>query len=117
MYMYVHIFYYCSIYWSDTSLRDFKLNSTEYEIYPAHKCYSESMERSLQTIMKVSSKSLNYLPICFSNSMADSMFTLNLERTLELISFIFISIFISDGFKKTSVLSTSHVTIQGTCWK
>ena len=33
--------------------------------------YSESRERPIQTIMKVSSKSLNYLPIFFSNSMVD----------------------------------------------
>ena len=33
--------------------------------------YSESRERPIQTIMKVSSKSFNYLPIFFSNSMVD----------------------------------------------
>ena len=33
--------------------------------------YSESRERSIQNIMKVSSKSLNYLLIFFSNSMVD----------------------------------------------
>ena len=33
--------------------------------------YSESRERPIQTIMKVSSKPLNYLPIFFSNSTVD----------------------------------------------
>ena len=33
--------------------------------------YSESRETSIQAIMEVSSKSLNYLPIFFSNSMVD----------------------------------------------
>ena len=33
--------------------------------------YSESRERPIQTIIKVSSKSLNYLQIFFSNSMVD----------------------------------------------
>ena len=34
-------------------------------------CYSESMERPIQAIMKVSSKPRIYLPIFFSNSMVD----------------------------------------------
>ena len=33
--------------------------------------YSESRESPIQIIMRVSSKSLNYLPIFFSNSMVD----------------------------------------------
>ena len=33
--------------------------------------YSESRERSIQTRVKFSLKSLNYLPIFFSNSMVD----------------------------------------------
>ena len=68
------------------------------EMYLSPYFYSESRERLIQTIMKVSSKCLNCLPIFFSNSMVDRKVDLTFERTLALISFIFISIFISDWF-------------------
>ena len=66
-------------------------------IFHNEKGYRESRERPIQTIMKVSSKSLNYLPIFFSNSMVDRK--------------------VDSRFTFERFLSTSHVTIQGTCWK
>ena len=44
---------------------------SEFAAYRFLRFYIESRERRIQTIMKVSSKSLNYLPIFFSNSMMD----------------------------------------------
>ena len=77
---------------------------------------SESRERSIQTIIKVSSKSLNYLPIFFSNSMVDRKVDSNLWKNLRA-DFIYLHFNLHQWLVyKTSVISTSYVTIQGTCW-
>ena len=79
--------------------------------------YSESRERLKQTIMKVSSKSLNYLSIFFSNSMWIRKLTLNLWKNLNA-DFMYLHLNLHQWLVyRTSVISTSHVTIQGTCWK